>query len=190
MEKEQQEKKNDTQAAKPQQKSGGNAMNGNDSRRRGPRGGRGRRPQKPKSEFDQKIIDIARVTRVMKGGKRMSFRACVAVGDRKGKVGIGLAKGADVTNAISKAAAQAQKHLIEVRAVKGTIPHEVKAKFKAAHVYLKPGKKGGGVIAGGVVRMMLELAGIEDIVAKMYGSKNKVNNSKAVIEAFKSLRTQ
>ncbi|MBI4117622.1 MAG: 30S ribosomal protein S5 [Parcubacteria group bacterium] len=140
-------------------------------------------------EFDQKIIDLARVTRVMAGGKRMRFRACVAVGDKKGRVGLGMAKGADVTQAINKAVSAAQKNLIVVPLKDArTLPHQVKKKFGAAQVMMKPAQVGQGIIAGGVVRMILELVGVKDVVGKISGgSANRINNSKATIEALKAL---
>lgn len=139
-------------------------------------------------EFDQRIIDLARVTRVMAGGKRMRFRATVVIGDGKGKVGIAVAKGADVTIAINKAVTKAKKSIITVGMVDETIPHEIIEKFKSAKVLLKPAPKGTGIIAGGPVRSVIELSGIKNIVSKMQGSKNKLNNARAVINAFKNLR--
>lgn len=139
-------------------------------------------------EFEQRVIDLARVTRVMAGGKRMSFRACLAVGDKKNKVGLALAKGSDVSTAINKASTAARKMMISVKIINGTIPHRIKEKFKAAEVLLKPAPPGTGVIAGGTVRAVLELAGIKNVVSKMLGSKNKMNNAKAVINALKKLR--
>jgi len=139
-------------------------------------------------EFEQRIIDLARVTRVMAGGKRMRFRACVAIGDKNGKIGIGLAKGADVTIAISKAVNQAKKVVIDVPIVNETIPHDVKKKTGAAVILLKPAKLGRGVIAGGAARMILELAGIKNITSKILGTSNKVSIARNTIEALASLR--
>lgn len=138
--------------------------------------------------FDQKIIDIARVTRVMAGGKRMRFRACVAVGNKSGKVAIGIAKGADVTTAINKAVKQAKKDIVNVQVVNDTIAHELNHKFGAAKILLKPAKKGQGIIAGGVMRLILELAGIHNAVGKIQGTNNKVNNAKCLIEALRRLK--
>lgn len=140
------------------------------------------------SEFEQKLIDLARVTRVTKGGKRLSFRACVVIGDKKNRVAYGVAKGHDVAIAINKAVAQAKKILINPKKDKGTIPHEVKAKFKAAMVSMRPAKKGRGIIAGGAVRAVLELAGYEDVVAKIIGSNNKINNVKATYNALANFK--
>ena len=138
--------------------------------------------------FDQVIIEIARVTRVMKGGKRMRFRACVVLGDRKGKVGMAVAKARDVTLAVNKAATKARKNLIHIVTVNDTIPHQARAKFKAAKVLLKPAPKGSGIIAGGAVRSVLDLAGVANVVAKILGSNNKINNVKAALAALKSMK--
>ena len=139
--------------------------------------------------FEQKVIEIARVTRVVAGGKRMRFRACVVVGDLKGKVGMGLRKGADVSIAINKAVRAAKKDMIKVPIINETIPHFSQAKFKAAKVLIKPAVQGTGVMAGGPVRAVLELAGIKNVVSKMLGSKNKINNIQATILAMKGLKT-
>lgn len=144
--------------------------------------------EKGGDEFEQKIVDIARVTRVMAGGKRMRFRACIALGNKKGKVGIGLAKGADVTLAVNKAVNKAKKNLIDVPLKNNTIPHDVYLKVGAAKIMLKPAKNGRGMIAGGAARMVLELAGIKDITSKILGTNNKVNNVKCLIKALASLK--
>lgn len=141
-----------------------------------------------KDEFEQKLVDLARVTRVTKGGKQLNFRACVVVGDQKNSVGYGIAKGSDVSIAINKAVSQAKKRMIQVKIKDGSVPYEVKEKFKAALVLIRPGKKGRGVIAGGVVRAVLELAGYKDAVAKILGTKNKVNNVKATYNALKKFK--
>jgi len=153
------------------------------------RGGGRQESFAPESEFDQKIIDLARVTRVMAGGKRMRFRACVAIGNKKGRVGLGLAKGADVTLAITKAVNQAKKKMIDVPLANGTIPHEIKYKFGAGLILLKPGKQGQGIICGGVVRMISELAGIHNISGKIMGTNNNVTNAKCVMLALENLKT-
>ncbi len=146
------------------------------------------RADRAKDEFEQRIVDLARVTRVMAGGKRMRFRACVALGDKKGKVGFGLAKGADVTIAITKAVNKAKKNMINVPIVNQTIPHEIYKKVGAAKILLKPARKGKGVIAGGAARTILELAGIHNITSKILGTNNKVNIVRSVIEALDSLK--
>ncbi len=151
----------------------------------------GRRPQREErvpDEFEQKIIDIARVTRVMAGGKRMRFRACVAIGNKKGKVAIGLAKGADVTLAVAKAVNQAKKDMVTVPIVRQTIPHAIDQKFGAARVMLKPAALGRGIIAGGIVRTIFELSGVNNVSSKVLGTNNKVNNAKCVMIALKNLK--
>lgn len=141
-------------------------------------------------EFEQKILELSRVTRVTAGGKRMRFRACVAIGDQKGRVGIGLAKGLDVSNAVTKATTKAKKDIVEVPIVRDTIPYDVVMKFKAAKVLLKPAPKGTGIIAGGVVRLILTLAGVPNVAAKMLGSSNRVTNAKATILALRELHAR
>lgn len=155
--------------------------------KRGERG-RSREGRQEPREFDQEIIDIARVTRVVAGGKRMRFRACVVIGDRKGRVGYALAKGSDVAGAVNKAVNAAKKRMITVSMVNESIPHETRQKFGAAYVLLKPAPVGTGLIAGGSLRTLFELAGIHNIVSKMQGSRNKVNNVKAAYCALKNLR--
>lgn len=139
-----------------------------------------------KREFEQKIVDLARITRVTKGGKRLRFRACVAVGDMKGKVGIGIAKGADVSLAVNKAAKRGQQKMITVRLVNDTIPHQIRIKRGAVKLLLKPAPRGTGVKAGGAVRVVLELAGVPNIVGKILGTQNKINNCKVLLEALDS----
>ncbi len=149
---------------------------------------RGRRGEKPTDEYEQRIVDIARVTRVMAGGKRMRFRACVAVGNRKGKIGVGLDKGADVSIAVNKAVNQAKKNMIDVPIVNETVPHEIYHKMGAAKILLKPARKGKGVIAGGAVRIILELAGVKNITSKILGTNNAVNVAKCTIEALDNIK--
>lgn len=120
----------------------------------------------------------------------MRFRACVAIGDRKGRVAVGLAKGADVSAAIAKATTQAKKDILHVPMDEETIPHDVRMKYKAAQVLLKPAPKGSGIIAGGVVRPILELAGVRSVVGKILGSSNKITNAKATILALRALRAR
>ncbi|MFA6322417.1 MAG: 30S ribosomal protein S5 [Candidatus Buchananbacteria bacterium] len=140
------------------------------------------------SEYQQSMIDIARVTRVMAGGKRMRFRACLVIGDKKGKVGMGVAKGADVTLAVNKAFTKAKKNLITVPIINETIPHRVDAKFGAAKIMLKPAPKGTGIMAGGAARIILDLAGVSNVVAKVLGSNNKINNVSATLKALQMLK--
>ena len=141
-----------------------------------------------KSEFETKVVEIKRVTRVVAGGKRMRFRALVVSGDKKGRVGIGLKKGADVAEAVSKAGAQARKLMARVPIKDGTIPYALKYKYKAAMVFLKPARPGSGITAGAPVRAVLTLAGIKNISSKMLGASNKVSNVRATFEALKSLK--
>lgn len=142
-----------------------------------------------KSEFNEKVLDIRRVTRVMAGGKRFRFRVTVVIGDEKGRVGVGLAKGADVAQAVEKSKRDAQKNLIKIVLKENrTIPYEVEAKYSAARVRLKPAKAGHGLIAGGAARVVLKLAGVKDISAKILGrTSNKLTNALATIEALKKL---
>jgi small subunit ribosomal protein S5 len=140
-----------------------------------------------KKEFDQYILDLARVTRVTKGGKHLSFRACVIIGDRAGRVGFGVAKGKDVQLAVDKSSRQAKKNVIKVPVVKETIPHAILSKYKAAKVLLKPAPVGSGIIAGGAVRVVLDLAGIPNVSSKILSkTKNKITVVKATFEALKS----
>ncbi|HBW73667.1 MAG: 30S ribosomal protein S5 [Candidatus Magasanikbacteria bacterium GW2011_GWA2_45_39] len=163
---------------------------GQGASRGGRGGGRGDRREREEREFAQEIIDLARVTRVTKGGKRMRFRACVVIGDKKGRVGFGVAKGADVTFSVNKAVNQAKKHMITVPIINETIPHRVDAKFASAVLLLKPAPKGSGIIAGGATRVVLQMAGVPNIVSKMLGSNNKINNVKATFKALEMLRVR
>lgn len=147
------------------------------------------RTQKERPEFDQTIVDLARVTRVTKGGKQLTFRALILIGNRKGKVGYGIQKGKDVQIAVDKAVTQAHKNIITVPFDDETIPHRVEAKFKAAKVMIKPAPQGSGIIAGSAIRTVLELAGVPNASAKMLGkSNNKMVNVMATFEALSSFR--
>lgn len=141
-----------------------------------------------KDEFDQKLLEIARVSRVTKGGKRLSFRAIMAVGNHRGKVGIGVGKGADVSLAIEKSIRDAKKRLIFVQMVNDTIPHEVYAKYVSSKVFIKPAPRGSGLIAGGVMRSIADLVGISNVSAKFFGSTNKLNSARAVMIALRKLK--
>ncbi len=149
---------------------------------------RGGRREGGDREFEQRILDLARVTRVTAGGKRMRFRAAIILGDRKGRVGFGIAKASDVSAAVSKATTQAKKKMMTVVTHKETIPHEVYMKYGAAKVILKPAPMGTGIKAGGAMRVIFELAGIPNVVGKILGSQNKINNTQATILALKELR--
>ncbi len=138
-------------------------------------------------QFEENVISIDRVARVVKGGRRFRFKALVVVGDRKTKVGVGVAKGADVQAAVAKATDVAKKNMITVPIVNATIPHEVEIKLGGAHVLLKPASPGTGTIAGGVVRAVVGVIGITDLLSKSLGSTNKVNIAYATVEALRSL---
>jgi small subunit ribosomal protein S5 len=140
-----------------------------------------------KSEYEERVIEIRRVSRVMKGGKRMSFRATVVVGNRAGKVGVGIAKGLDVAASIDKAKRQAIKNIILLNLKEGrTIPYDVDAKYCAARIRMKPARHGHGLIAGGSARIVFELAGVKDISSKILGrTTNKLTNALAAIEGLK-----
>lgn len=146
--------------------------------------------ERDRNEFDQKVVEVKRVTRVVAGGKRMRFRALVVIGDHKGKVGMGLKKGADVSESVNKAVNAAKKDMITLPLVNETIPHGLNVKYKSSSLMLKPAKPGTGVIAGGAVRNVMELAGVKNVVSKMLGSNNKVNNVKAVFSAFKQMKSK
>lgn len=156
---------------------------------RGQGGPRGRRPETAPEEkqFDERVVHIDRVARVVKGGRRFRFRALVVVGDRKNRVGVGSAKGADVTAAVTKATEIAKKHFVTVPTRGGTIPHEAEAKVSGARILIKPASAGTGLIAGGVVRTVLEVAGISNALSKSLGSTNKTNTAYATIAALQSI---
>jgi small subunit ribosomal protein S5 len=146
---------------------------------------------RPKDDFQTKLLDLARVTRVTGGGKRMKFRAVVIAGDKKGKIGIGIDKGRDVSQAVEKATRKAKANLVTIITVDGTIPHEVWAKSGPARILLRPQRKGRGLVAGGAVRTICDLAGIKNISSKILsGSKNKLNNARATMEALKKLKAK
>jgi len=144
--------------------------------------------QPEKREYDHKVLDIARVARVMAGGRRFSFRAAVVIGDRNGKVGAGVGKGADTSIAIDKAINAAKKKLVKIDVNTGTVPVDETAKFGSAKVILKPAKEGKGIVAGGATRIVVDLVGIKNITAKMLGGNNKLNNARATVKAL--LKTQ
>ncbi len=176
-------------AAKPEQ-----ATPRTDTPRGGRQQGRGGRrddrrnqaPEAPK-EFEEVVINIDRVSRVVKGGRRFRFKALVVVGNRKNKVGVGVAKGADVQAAIAKATDVAKKHLITIPVTNETIPHEAEVKLAGARVLIKPAAPGTGIIAGGVVRSVLSVTGIRNLLSKSLGSTNKVNIAYATVEALSTL---
>lgn len=172
---------------------GGAGGRGGRGGRGGAGGGRGRRDdrgprEREDKEFNQVTLDLARVTRVTKGGKRMRFRATVIVGDGKGRVGFAASKGVDVQASVMKAANKAKKRLITVPMSNETIPHAVRAKTGAGDVMIMPAPKGSGIIAGGPVRVVLQLAGVPNASSKIMGSKNKINTVRATVAALKMLK--
>ncbi|MCA9379191.1 30S ribosomal protein S5 [Candidatus Dojkabacteria bacterium] len=152
------------------------------SRDRKPRG------RREDDEFDSRLISIRRVSRMYKGGRRMRMSVVVIAGDKKGRVGIGLGKGADVSLAQSKAMEHAKRNLVMVPLKGNTIPHEVMHKYRSSKIMLKPAAPGTGLVAGATVKAVLELAGVKDILSKSLGSNNQINVAQAVIEALQTLR--
>jgi small subunit ribosomal protein S5 len=148
-----------------------------------------RRIAEKKDEFDSRLLDLSRVMRMTGGGRRFRFRAAVVVGDKKGKIGFGIAKGKDVSQAVEKATRIAKKNIVKVPIKEETIPHQVEAKFGAARIILKPQAKGRGLVAGGTVRVICALVGIRNISSKKLGrTSNKINNAKATIKALSKLK--
>jgi len=150
-----------------------------------------KKDSREKDDFNSQLLDLARVTKVTAGGKQLRFRAVVIVGDGKGRVGVGVAKGRDVAQGIQKATRSAKKEVIKITFVKETIPHEVIAKYGSAKVLLRPQTKGRGVVAGGVVRVVCNLAGIKNISSKLISrTRNKLNIARATIKALKQLKVK
>ncbi|MFZ1249827.1 MAG: 30S ribosomal protein S5 [Candidatus Microsaccharimonas sp.] len=170
------------QTAAPQ--AGNRGGQANRAGNHGPR--RDQAPQEPK-QFEELVINIDRVSRVVKGGRRFRFKALVVIGDRKNKVGVGVAKGADVQVAVQKATDIAKKNLITIPIINETIPHENEVKYSGARVLLKPAAPGTGIIAGGVVRSIIGVTGIRNLLSKSLNSTNKVNIAYATIEALRGL---
>lgn len=154
---------------------------------RSPRQDRGRPQVKEDKVFEEFVVNIDRVARVVKGGRRFRFKALVAVGDHKNRIGVGVAKGSDVQSAIAKATDKAKKSLIVIPVVNETIPHDSEVKLSGARVLIKPAAPGTGIIAGGVVRSIIGLTGIRNLLSKSLGSTNKVNIAYATIDALKEL---
>lgn len=148
-----------------------------------------RKPKRDQKEFEEQVISINRVTKVVKGGRRFRFAALVVVGDRKGRVGIGTGKANEVPDAIKKAVEDAKKNIFTVPVIGTTIPHEITGRYGAGSVYMRPAIEGTGVIAGSATRAILELAGISDILTKCLGSRTKINVVRATVDALQNLRT-
>lgn len=144
--------------------------------------------RKERSEFDQKLLELARVTRVVKGGRRFRFRAVVIAGNRNGKIGVGIAKGADVSEAVRKGFNDAKKNMVQIKRFNSTIACDVEAKLGSAIVMLKPARPGRGIVAGGAVRAVVELSGIRDIVSKSLGSANKLSLARATVKALENVK--
>lgn len=161
---------------------------GNNNNRQNRRPRRPRRKREPKL-YEERVVNINRVTKVVKGGRRFRFSALVVIGDKKGKVGFGTGKAQEVPDAIKKAIEDAKRNLVEVPMYNKTIPHEITGKFGAGEVFLKPAVSGTGIIAGGPVRAVVELAGYEDILSKSLGSATPINIIRATFDAIDNLRT-
>lgn len=148
------------------------------------------RRQKEPSEFEETTLSVDRVTRVVKGGRRMRFRAIVIAGNKKGKVGLGTGKAAEVQAAVQKASKAARRNMIRIPLNEGTIPHAVDLKFKSAKIRIIPARPGTGVIAGGALRVVFEAAGVKDVLSKRYGTRNKLVNAQAVMMALQKLHAR
>jgi small subunit ribosomal protein S5 len=180
---------------KEQQQRRGGRDSGRDSGRDGgkSKGGKGKDRDRDKdkdSGYQERVIQIRRVSKVVKGGKKLSFRAIVVIGNEKGEVGVGVGKASDVIGAVRKGVADGKKHLINIPLTKSnTIPHPIVGAGGGANVMMRPAAPGTGVIAGGAVRTVLELAGVKNILAKQLGSGNPLNNARAAVNALKTLRS-
>lgn len=154
------------------------------------KGRKSNKPREEKSDWQERVVQIRRVTKVVKGGKKLSFRAIVVIGNEKGQVGVGVGKASDVIGAVKKGVADGKKHLVEVPLTKSnSIPHPAQGSGGGAKVMMRPAAPGTGVIAGGAVRTVLELAGVKNILAKQLGSGNPLNNARATVSALDNLRT-
>lgn len=148
------------------------------------------REEKPRSEYEEHVLQVDRVSRTVKGGKRARFRALVIIGNRAGKIGMGVGKAVEVVDAVAKATTIAKKHIMEVPIVNDTIPYPIEMHSGAAHIILKPAKPGTSVIAGGTIRVICNLAGIKNMVAKILGTANKINNAQTTLLALEKLSKQ
>ncbi|MBO6047802.1 MAG: 30S ribosomal protein S5 [Erysipelotrichaceae bacterium] len=174
---------------KPRENSGRN-FNRNPNGRRNPRRGQKRRNRRPvQKEFETRVVSINRVTKVVKGGRKMRFAALVVIGDKKGRVGFGTGKANEVPDAIRKAEENAKRNVINVPIQHGTIPHEVNGSYGSGQVFVRPAAEGTGIIAGGPVRAVVELAGYTDILSKCIGSRTPINCVRATVEGLKQLKT-
>lgn len=145
---------------------------------------------KEDSDWEERVVQVKRVTKVVKGGKKLSFRAVLIIGNEKGEIGVGVGKASDVIGAVKKGVADARKHVVSIPLTKYlSIPHPIEGRSGAAKIILRPSATGSGVIAGGSTRTVLELAGIKNILAKQIGSNNSLNNARAALDALKKLRT-
>lgn len=145
------------------------------------------RPEQKKDDFESHTLITRRVTKVVKGGKRMRFTAAVVVGDRAGKLGLALGKGRDPRSAIEKATLKAKKNMKKINLAENTIPYELMHAFKSSKIFFKPARQGTGIVASTAIRPILELAGVKDIYTKIYGTNNKITNAYCVVEALESL---
>jgi len=157
-----------------------------DPNNRGPRK-RTRTKERENKEFEEKVVQVRRVSKTVKGGRKMGFTALVVIGNKQGKVGVGLGKANEVKEAVRKGVDQAKRHSINILLDEDTIAHTIDYKFRAAKVMIKPASKGTGLIAGGATRVVLELAGIKDILSKQLGSANPINNAYATLQALEQL---
>jgi small subunit ribosomal protein S5 len=154
------------------------------------KGRKGSKDREKESDWQERVVQIRRVTKVVKGGKKLSFRAIVVVGNEKGQVGVGVGKASDVIGAVKKGVADGKKHLVKVPLTKSnSIPHPTKGSGGGAKIMMRPAAPGTGVIAGGAVRTVLELAGVRNVLAKQLGSGNPLNNARAAVNALETLRT-
>ncbi len=150
-------------------------------------GNKGNYRQRPKSEYEEVVLQVDRVSRTVMGGKRVRFRALVIIGNRAGKVAMGVGKAAEVATAVAKASVIGKKHILEIPIVNGTIPYPIEVRSGAAHIILKPAKEGTSIIAGGTIRVICGLAGIKNLVAKILGTANKINNAQTTMMALEML---
>ena len=173
-------------AEAPAQKTNERKFNRN---QKGPKSRRDNKPEKVSDGIDKKMVNVNRISKTVKGGRKMRFNAVVVAGDRNGRVGVGMGKATEVTLAIEKASVDAKRHMVKIDISGTTIPHEVVGEFETTKVLLMPAREGNGVIAGGKVRDVVELAGIKDITTKLYGSNNPVNCVKATFDGLMKLRS-